>query len=149
MCCTYRLFLSINELYIIIIETKMKRLLLIPILSGMTGYLYAQAPADTTLNLQNVEVQGARFAGLSERQGMRYLNVTQNLSSVTNTTAEALRQLPSVITDLEGMVTFRGSNQVGMLINGVPYGLMEGCSGCVGAARNETGTSGDSGVSDH
>ena len=71
----------------------MKRLLLIPILSGMTGYLYAQAPADTTLNLQNVEVQGARFAGLSERQGMRYLNVAQNLSSVTNTTAEALRHI--------------------------------------------------------
>ena len=109
----------------------MKRLLLIPILSGMTGYLYAQAPADTTLNLQNVEVQGARFAGLSERQGMRYLNVTQNLSSVTNTTAEALRQLPSVITDIEGTVTFRGSNQVGMLINGVPYGLMEEYSGDV------------------
>ena len=109
----------------------MKRLLLIPILSGMTGYLYAQAPADTTLNLQNVEVQGARFAGLSERQGMRHLNVAQNLSSVTNTTAEALRQLPSVITDLEGMVTFRGSNQVGMLINGVPYGLMEEYSGDV------------------
>ena len=102
----------------------MKRLLLIPILSGLTGFLYAQTPADTTLNLQNVEVQGARFAGLSERQGMRYLNVAQNLSSVTNTTAEALRQLPSVITDIEGTVTFRGSNQVGMLINGVPYGLM-------------------------
>ena len=45
--------------------------------------------------------------------------------------ADAFRQLPSVITDMEGAVTYRGSGNVGMLVDGVPYGLLEEYSGDV------------------
>ncbi|MGM9759710.1 MAG: TonB-dependent receptor domain-containing protein [Parabacteroides sp.] len=85
----------------------------------------AQAPADTTLQISGVEIQGSRFSGLSEQGDKKMLQVDRNLSSLTSTTSEAFRQLPSVMTDIEGTVSFRGSNQVGMLLNGVPYGLLE------------------------
>lgn len=109
----------------------MRRKLLLPLFAGVSGMLYAQMPADTILHLQNIEVQGVRFAGLSDRQGMRFLDVNHNLSSAPQNTADALRQLPSVITDIEGGITFRGSNQPGILINGIPYGLLEEYSGDV------------------
>ncbi|MEG1544467.1 MAG: outer membrane beta-barrel family protein [Tannerellaceae bacterium] len=92
--------------------------------------LSAQSVADTTLLLQNINIQGQRFAGLSGRS-IKRLQVEGNLSSLTSTTAEALRQLPSVITDIEGGLTFRGSNKPGFFINGVPYGLLEEYSGDV------------------
>lgn len=52
-----------------------------------------------------------------------------NLSGLTGTTADVFRLLPSVVTDIEGGITFRGSNNPGLLINGVPYGLLEEYSG--------------------
>lgn len=109
----------------------MRQILLLPLAVLLTVPVLSQTPADTTLTIRNIEVQGARFAGLSERDGMRFLRVENNLSSVTNTAAEAFRQLPSVVTDIEGAVIYRGSNNVGMLINNVPYGLLEENSGDV------------------
>ncbi len=90
----------------------------------------SQTPADTAIVLQRVDIQGMRFTGLGIGEVKR-LNVDNNLSSLTGTTAEALRQLPSVITDIEGGVIFRGSNRSGLLINGIPYGLLEEYNGDV------------------
>ena len=39
--------------------------------------------------------------------------------------------MPSLVTDIEGGVTYRGSGKAGMLINGIPYGLLEEYSGDV------------------
>lgn len=48
---------------------------------------------------------------------------------MTGTAADAFRQMPSVITDIEGGIAFRGSNKAALLLNGVPYGLLEEHSG--------------------
>lgn len=109
----------------------MRQILLLPLAALLAMPVFSQTPADTTLTIQNIEIQGTRFAGLSERGGMKILRVDNNLSSVTNTAADAFRQLPSVLTDMEGAVTYRGSGNVGMFINGVPYGLLEEYSGDV------------------
>ncbi len=93
--------------------------------------LFGQTSIDTSLVIQNIEVQGSRFGGLREMDGFKVLQVDYNLSSVTTTTADAFRQLPSVITDMEGAVSFRGSTGMGKLIGGVPYGLLEEYSGDV------------------
>ena len=119
---TYRLFL-----FIIFQNTSdMKRQywilgwgLLLPLV------LSAQAPADTTLQIGNIDVQGFRLSGLADQGSRKFLQVDNNLSSLTSTTSEAFRQIPSVMTDIEGTVFFRGSSQVGLLLNGVPYGLLE------------------------
>lgn len=109
----------------------MKRILLFLFIALLTPPIFSQTPVDTTLTIQDIEVKGTRFAGLSEQGSTRYLQVEKNLSSATTTTADAFRQIPSLITDIEGGVTYRGSNQPGMLINGVPYGLLEEYSGDV------------------
>ena len=109
----------------------MRQILLLPLAALLAMPVFSQTPADTTLTIRNIELQGTRFAGLSERGGMKILRVDNNLSSVTNTAADAFRQLPSVITDMEGAVTYRGSGNVGMLVDGVPYGLLEEYSGDV------------------
>ena len=42
---------------------------------------------------------------------MKILRVDNNLSSVTNTAADAFRQLPSVITDMEGKLKYLADNE--------------------------------------
>lgn len=94
---------------------------------------YAQDLAgDTTLNrtIDEVEVIGKYASGISGGP-LRTLQVERQLSAVSVTAAEAIRQLPSIVTDIEGGVTFRGSNKSGLFINGIPYGLMEEYSGDV------------------
>ena len=94
---------------------------------------YAQDLAgDTTLNrtIDEVEVIGKYASGISGVP-LRTLQVERQLSAVSVTAAEAVRQLPSIVTDIEGGVTFRGSNKSGLFINGIPYGLMEEYSGDV------------------
>lgn len=109
----------------------MKRnLLLFPIITLLSHTVVAQTPVDMNLSLQNIEIQGKRFAGLSGEEVKR-LQVENNLSSATNTVSEVFRQMPSLVTDIEGGVTYRGSSKAGMLINGVPYGLLEEYSGDV------------------
>ena len=91
----------------------------------------AQTPADTAVVIPDIEVRGARFSGLSIKSGVSALRVEHNLSGLPSTAADVFRQIPSVVTDIEGGVTYRGSNRVGMLINGVPYGLLEEYGGDV------------------
>ena len=108
----------------------MKRLFICSLcaLASTASYSYAQTAVDTMLFIQNVEVSGKRFAGLSGGEWKR-LQVESNLSAMTGTAAEAFRQMPSVITDIEGGITFRGSSKAALLLNGVPYGLLEEYSG--------------------
>ena len=109
----------------------MKRnLLIFPAIALLSHTVGAQTPVDMNLSLQNVEIQGKRFAGLSGGEVKR-LQVENNLSSLTNTVSDAFRQMPSLVTDIEGGVTYRGSGKAGMLINGIPYGLLEEYSGDV------------------
>lgn len=109
----------------------MKRnLLIFPAIALLSHTAVAQTPVDMNLSLQNIEIQGKRFAGLSGGEVKR-LQVENNLSSLTNTVSEAFRQMPSLVTDIEGGVTYRGSGKAGMLINGIPYGLLEEYSGDV------------------
>lgn len=109
----------------------MKRnLLIIPVLTLLSHAMSAQTPVDMSLSLQNIEIQGKRFAGLNGGEVKR-LQVEKNLSSLTGTVSEAFRQMPSLVTDIEGGVTYRGSGKAGILINGIPYGLMEEYSGDV------------------
>ncbi len=108
---------------------SMKRsLLILPVLAWLSLPAFSQEPVDKTVSLQSIEIQGKRFGGLTGGDVKR-LQVDYNLSGVTGTTADVFRQLPSVVTDIEGGITFRGSSHPGLLINGVPYGLMEEYSG--------------------
>ena len=107
-----------------------KRITTVFVLSLFGLGAMAQTPVDTAFYLNNIEVTGSRFAGISGGEVKR-LNVERNLSSISVTAADAFRQLPSVVTDIEGGVTYRGSNRVGMLIDGIPYGLLEEYSGDV------------------
>ena len=58
---------------------------------------------------------GYPFRRVEREGGMKILRVDNNLSSVTNTAADAFRQLPSVITDMEGAVTYRAPVMSGCL----------------------------------
>lgn len=87
-------------------------------------------PVDSTINLQNINIQGKRLSLISNGN-TKQLFVDKNLSSISRTTAEALRQIPSFITDIEGNTLFRGSSKSHILFNGIPYGLMEENSGDV------------------
>ena len=107
----------------------MKRtLLLLPAIACLSLSAFAQVPVDKTVSLQSVEIQGKRFGSLTGGEVKR-LQVDSNLSGLTGTTADVFRLLPSVVTDIEGGITFRGSSHPGLLIDGVPYGLMEEYSG--------------------
>lgn len=107
----------------------MKRtLLLFPVIACLSLSAFAQVPVDKTVSLQSVEIQGKRFGGLAGGE-VKYLQVNSNLSGLAGTTADVFRLLPSVVTDIEGGITFRGSGNPGLLINGVPYGLLEEYSG--------------------
>ena len=54
----------------------------------------------------------------------KVFNVDKDLSSIGGTAAEVLENVPSVIVDMEGNVSLRGSENVRILIDGRPSGLM-------------------------
>lgn len=90
----------------------------------LTVPAYAQEPADTTLSIRNIDVQGWRSAGLSGGVVKR-LQVEENPGSLGLTAADAIRRIPSVMTDIEGEVLFRGAARAGLLLEGVPYGMLD------------------------
>jgi hypothetical protein len=90
--------------------------------------LSPQTVADSLVRLQGVEIRGTHFGGISGGE-IKRLQAEHNLSSFPATAADALRQIPSLSTDIEGNITFRGSGKTAALLNGVPYGLLEEYSG--------------------
>lgn len=85
---------------------------------------------DSVITLPAVEVNEKHFSRISGGE-IKKLQVDQDLTSLTGTASEAFRQLPSLVTDIEGNMLFRGSDKTTVLINGVPYGIMEENSGDV------------------
>ncbi len=109
----------------------MKKILYIVAALCLSLGIWAQ-DVDSTLNrtIDEVEVIGKFTSGITG-SSVKTLQIERQLSSASVTAAEAIRQLPSVVTDIEGGITFRGSNQSGLFINGIPYGLLEEYSGDV------------------
>lgn len=54
----------------------------------------------------------------------KVFNVAKDLSNVGGTASEVLENVPSVIVDIDGNVSLRGSSNVRILIDGKPSGLM-------------------------
>lgn len=109
----------------------MKKILYIVAALCLSLEIWAQE-VDSTLNrtIEEVEVIGKFTSGITG-SSVKTLQIERQLSSASVTAAEAIRQLPSVVTDIEGGITFRGSSQSGLFINGIPYGLLEEYSGDV------------------
>lgn len=78
--------------------------------------------ADTE-TLQEVVVTGAKDQMQLELD-KRVFNVGENLNNIGANTADILEQLPSVAVDVEGNVSLRGSQNVRILVNGKPSGLV-------------------------
>lgn len=104
------------------------KIILFLLLVSECNILFSQNPVEKTYSLENIEVQGRRTDRLTGSEVKR-LQVEKNLSAVTGTAAEVFRQLPAIITDIEGGILYRGSENPGMFLNGVPYGLLEENSG--------------------
>ncbi|MDH6344155.1 iron complex outermembrane receptor protein [Parabacteroides sp. PFB2-12] len=109
-------------------KTQMKKLITLLLLATSSLTLFSQTPVDTTVTLQHIDVRGIRFGGISSGITKRLL-VENNISSMPVTAAEAMRHIPSLTTDIEGGITFRGSTNAKVLLRGVPYGLLEEQSG--------------------
>ncbi len=54
----------------------------------------------------------------------KVFNVVKDLSNIGGDASDVLENIPSVIVDIEGNVSLRGSSNVRILINGKPSGLM-------------------------
>ena len=89
---------------------------------------FSQIQPDTTFALQNIEIQGHYMRGVTGLN-MKRLNSDYDLTSFTTTAADAFRRLPSIVSDIEGNIIYRGSNRSSLLINSIPYGLTEEYSG--------------------
>lgn len=89
--------------------------------------VYVQAfsdPGDSTIALPGIDINGKRLF-LQQTESSRQIRTTDNLSGIGGDLSEALKQLPSFSTDIEGNTLFRGSAQTTLLIHGIPYGLLE------------------------
>ncbi|MCD8178197.1 MAG: TonB-dependent receptor [Tannerellaceae bacterium] len=89
--------------------------------------LFAQPGVDTLVYLPASTVYGSQTISLSGTEKSLYTGT--DIVLVDGTVSEAFKQIPSLVTDIEGGVTYRGSNRSGMLLNGVPYGLLEEYNG--------------------
>lgn len=76
-----------------------------------------------TETLQEVVVTGAKDQMQLELD-KRVFNVAENLNNIGANAADILEQLPSVAVDVEGNVSLRGSQNVRILVNGKPSGLV-------------------------
>jgi outer membrane receptor protein involved in Fe transport len=75
------------------------------------------------VNLNEVVVESK--ANLMEfQQDKRVFNVAADLSSVGSNASDILNNVPSVSVDIEGNVSLRGSNNVRILVDGKPSGLI-------------------------
>lgn len=97
----------------------------------LTEAAVAQLPVDTVLQLKNIEIQGYPSLFLPGGAGVKRLDVYTIPTAVSVSTSEAISRLPSVITDMEGGVTYRGGNRTAFLIHGIPYGFLEEYGGDV------------------
>jgi outer membrane receptor protein involved in Fe transport len=76
-----------------------------------------------TETLDEVVIQG-RQQQMTMELDKRIFNVGQDLSNISGTAADVLDNIPSVNVDIEGNVSLRGSQNVRILVNGKPSGLV-------------------------
>jgi outer membrane receptor protein involved in Fe transport len=79
----------------------------------------------TNTQLQNVTVTGEKSEMVSSIDRKIY-NVSKNIVNTGGTVTEVLQNIPSVTVDADGKVSLRGSENVTILIDGKPSGLMGG-----------------------
>lgn len=110
------------------------------LVSSFVGYrtdtLSIKVPESGVLNLGRLTLKEGGDAMLEEvsvtaearmmefEQDKRVFNVAKDLTSVGSNASEILNNLPSVSVDVEGNVALRGSNNVRILVNGKPSGLV-------------------------
>ncbi len=78
---------------------------------------------EDTETLQEVVITGAKDQMQLELD-KRVFNVGENLANIGANATEILDQIPSVAIDVDGNVSLRGSNNVRILVNGKPSGLV-------------------------
>lgn len=81
----------------------------------------ALAPAELSVDGVDIEAQGTQ---MEMKLDKRVFKVSQDLSLAGSSADEVLQNLPSVNVDAEGGVSLRGSQNVRILINGKPSGLL-------------------------
>nr|WKN39280.1 outer membrane beta-barrel family protein [Tunicatimonas sp. TK19036] len=77
----------------------------------------------STATLSEVIVEGKKEQSVLELD-KRVFNVAQDLSNTGRNASDILGNLPSVTVDVEGGVSLRGSQNVRILVNGKPSGLI-------------------------
>ncbi len=77
--------------------------------------------ASSKLDEVTVEAQASM---MEFQQDKRVFNVAKDLSSAGSNGSEILNNIPSVAVDIEGNVSLRGSENVRILVNGKPSGLI-------------------------
>ncbi len=75
------------------------------------------------LAIKEVEVAGER-SSMQLQLDKRVFNVGKDLSNTGNNALEVLENVPSVTVDIEGNVSLRGSQNVRVLVDGKPSGLV-------------------------
>ena len=73
----------------------------------------------TTINLQNVVVEGQR-SPISYQLDKKVVDVSQMHTAISGSAADVLQNIPSVSVDIDGTVSLRGSTNFQVLINGRP-----------------------------
>ncbi|MCC8171607.1 MAG: outer membrane beta-barrel family protein [Parabacteroides sp.] len=96
----------------------------------MPGFAQEAYGTDSVIRLPAVEINEKQFSRLGSGK-VKKLRAGADLTAVSVTASDALRRLPSVITDIEGTLSFRGNSRNALLINGIPYGFLEENSGDV------------------
>ena len=76
-----------------------------------------------TANLKEVTVSGKKSV-LNTSIDRKTYNVTQDIMAQSGTASDVLKNIPSVVVDIDGNVSLRGSEAVLILINGRPSPLM-------------------------
>ena len=74
--------------------------------------------------LEEVEIVGEKST-MELQLDKKVFNVGKDLSTAGGTAADILDKVPSVSVDVEGNVTLRGSQNVRILVNGKPSGLIQ------------------------
>ena len=78
---------------------------------------------ESSTALDEVTVEG-RAKLMEFQQDKRVFNVSKDLTSVGSNASDILNNVPSVTVDIEGNVSLRGSQNVRILVNGKPSGLI-------------------------
>ncbi len=75
-----------------------------------------------TLDLKEVEIEGTK-SDVELAIDKKIYNIDKDITSSTGSAAEVLQNIPSVVVDMDGKVSLRGSENVRILVDGKPSSL--------------------------